>query len=104
MEKEYVLLIWEETPEFNLFLIPTTTLTEEYLNILEESHGKYINSDDLEDSHPIWRLNAMVCDKKEYCEEDIPEKYHMIWSQYEQDMSTPISVPICKVYACGFYC
>jgi hypothetical protein len=95
------LLIWETVPEkTDLYLIPNHIATQ-YRNLLEMAHGKFINSDEMNEGMEF--LNAALCSKEEYVDEE-QKQYACIFHPYLWGNAHPIGdgVHITHVYLTGF--
>jgi hypothetical protein len=84
-----VLIIYESVPDdlelYSLFV------TDEELTMLRACHGKYVNSDDLPDDHPINQLSVWLAEKED----------NRIYKGSEQD-GKQIQIELSEVIVTGF--
>ncbi len=87
---EKVLLIWEEVPDYTKMYELDAGSEEARLAVL--SANKYINSDDLPDDHPIFKLNELL------------EKLTPSYGRNVEDAPTGVIYgPYKFIVFCGFY-
>ena len=87
----YTLLVYEEVPEnLRMFLIPSD-VAEKYRSFLEQAHGHYINSDDMNDGMNFLCAALTTHEHKEICNVAGYEEHMCCLVDYEQNGDKPIN-------------
>jgi hypothetical protein len=78
---KYTLLIYSEVPEDTKFyLIPDSEINDEQRALLNEAHGRMVNSDEMNDGMRF--LNDALCPEEHSCDEETPKHWHCVFAQY----------------------
>jgi hypothetical protein len=82
---KHTLLIYSEVPEDTKFyLIPDRVIREEHRALLNESHGRMINSDDMNNGMSF--VSNAICKEEKFCDDTTPKEWHCIWAKYQVEM------------------
>lgn len=100
----HTLVVYSIVPECTeFFLIPNEEITPEQSSLLALAHGKFINSDDINEGMRF--LQSALAEQAEHCAEDAPIEWQCIFRRYVVDVvpETPLTAQsIDRVIYFGF--